>query len=386
MVEYANIAANAAGGFNRETSILYNTEYDTGDTNLTTWSQGSTSHGEWALNLSTNLARNGSTNGTYTLSLGSGSLAIDAIPYADAGSGIWNGSPTTGGNYFDQRGTETVAGVPISIGAYNGNPTVVELTAFTARGFGDHVVITWETASEIDTAGFYLWRRDGSSGEYIQITPTLISAKGSVTSGAAYTYTDTDVTPSRVYHYKLTEVSTSGARNDYGPVSAAVGDAVATEVTGSGTIDDTDTADGIGAITLEGNGTYLVTTGRYEGSPKGTPSFTGTGDYWFVDLNNALNLTRMTISFYPASSGDTLYYWDGDEWIPCSQQEYHDGYLEVTLTGDTLPAISDFGTVVFALGRETASIPTLGQWGVVALTLLLGVLGASKSRRKRTFA
>ena len=78
-----------------------------------------------SLGLSTTLARNGSTNGTYTLALEDGSFAIDIIPYANSGSGLWNGSPTTGGNYFDQRGVETKSSDPISIGAYSGTPQTV---------------------------------------------------------------------------------------------------------------------------------------------------------------------------------------------------------------------------------------------------------------------
>ncbi len=59
---------------------------------------------------------------TQTLALESGSIALDAIPYADSGNGVWNGATTSGGNYYDQRGAEIEPESPISIGAYSELP------------------------------------------------------------------------------------------------------------------------------------------------------------------------------------------------------------------------------------------------------------------------
>ena len=71
------------------------------------------------LNLSENLADNGTTNGTYTLALETGSFAIGAIGYSVGGDTWNNSSGITGGNFYDQRGIETPANNPISIGAYS---------------------------------------------------------------------------------------------------------------------------------------------------------------------------------------------------------------------------------------------------------------------------
>lgn len=57
-------------------------------------------------------------------------------------------------------------GAVVDMGAdeYN-NPDLVELISFTAMGFGNAVMVAWETASEIDTAGFHIWRSDKRNPE-----------------------------------------------------------------------------------------------------------------------------------------------------------------------------------------------------------------------------
>ena len=113
IIEYSSIASDATGGFDNATSILYNQ----GST-LNQWTQGDNTV-SGSLGLSSTLALNGSTNGTYTLALETGSFAIGAIGYS-VESNTWNNSSgITGGNFYDQRGIETPANNPISIGAYS---------------------------------------------------------------------------------------------------------------------------------------------------------------------------------------------------------------------------------------------------------------------------
>ena len=267
---------------------------------------------------------------------------------------------------------------------YLEGPLVVELTSFTARGFEDHVLLTWETASEIDTAGFHLYRLDGSSGNYVKITNSLIPAEGSATSGATYAYDDTDVTGPRIYDYKLEEVETSGSRSDYGPVSAAVGDAKAKAFTGSGTIDEADTAGGLGDITLEGTGAHTVTTGTYAAQPSGTSALPGNSGWWVVDVTSLSGLTSLTLRFCPAVSTDMVRFWDGKKWRSCSLQAYENNGLRVTITDGTQPKISDMSQLVFALVNGNSQIPTLTQWGLIVLVMLLASTGGLVMRRKES--
>jgi hypothetical protein len=100
------------------------------------------------------------------------------------------------------------------------NPTAVTLSSFTAEWDGDGVRVAWETALEIDTVGFNLWRSTAPGGGYVRVNETLIPAVslGGV-MGGVYEVVDADVTPGATYYYKLEEIEVGGARSWYGPVS-----------------------------------------------------------------------------------------------------------------------------------------------------------------------
>ena len=263
------------------------------------------------------------------------------------------------------------------------DPTLVDLMTFTAKGLGDHVLLAWETASEIDNAGFHLWRSQTKDGAYARITQTLIPAKGGPTSGASYTYNDTDVTSPQVWYYKLEDIDNNGISTFHGPVLGVVGDAAVKMVSGPTTIGEGDTAPGMGEIIIEGTGQHTVTTGRYPDNPAGAPTFTPTGDYWFVDVTDLSGLNSVTVRFCPAESSNTVYYWDGAGWVSCSDQEYADGCIAVTITDTTSPPISDLTNLVFAMGGQSEPIPTLSEWGMIIFCLLLAATGIVVMRRRR---
>jgi hypothetical protein len=100
------------------------------------------------------------------------------------------------------------------------NPTAVTLASFTAEWDGGQVLVAWETALEIDTVGFNVWRSTNPDDGYVQVNAALIPAEslGGV-EGGFYEIVDTNVTPGTTYHYKLEEVEVGGARSWYGPVS-----------------------------------------------------------------------------------------------------------------------------------------------------------------------
>lgn len=106
------------------------------------------------------------------------------------------------------------------MGAYEyGNPTLIELDQFSAAVQGKNVVITWATLSEIDTAGFNLWRAQEESGEYTRINPAAIGAEGGPAMSAEYSYLDDTASPANRYYYQLEELDGSGASTFYGPIS-----------------------------------------------------------------------------------------------------------------------------------------------------------------------
>lgn len=100
--------------------------------------------------------------------------------------------------------------------------TAVGLVSFSANANNDSTVsLTWETASEIDNAGFNLYRSRFENGPYTQINNSVIPAQGSATNGASYSFTDK---PGRgAFYYKLEDVNDVGVSTMHDPVKVKVG-------------------------------------------------------------------------------------------------------------------------------------------------------------------
>ena len=90
----------------------------------------------------------------------------------------------------------------------------VELSKFTAardRVTGQ-VVITWETQSELNNAGFFIKRNEHRTGQFKVVNPTMIPGAGTTSEKQSYTYTDTTAKPNIVYYYQIEDVSLDGNR------------------------------------------------------------------------------------------------------------------------------------------------------------------------------
>ncbi len=100
------------------------------------------------------------------------------------------------------------------------SPTFVELSSFTATGGDGYIGVEWETASEIDNAGFNIHRGLGKEGPSAQLNEGLIPAQGDELQGASYSLIDEDVTPGLTYYYWLEDVDLHGRSTMHGPVTA----------------------------------------------------------------------------------------------------------------------------------------------------------------------
>ncbi|MDQ4075822.1 MAG: hypothetical protein M3220_06185 [Chloroflexota bacterium] len=71
-------------------------------------------------------------------------------------------------------------------------------------------IIQWSTESEVETAGFHVYRATSEAGPYERVTGALIPSSGDPFSGAEYEFRDADIEPGTTYYYQLEELETNG--------------------------------------------------------------------------------------------------------------------------------------------------------------------------------
>lgn len=97
--------------------------------------------------------------------------------------------------------------------------TLITLSSFDAAPGNKKVTLTWTTESEIDNAGFNIYRAE-AGGEYVKVNDEIIPAQGSATSGATYEFVDEDVQNRVTYSYKLEDVDANGTATMHDAKSA----------------------------------------------------------------------------------------------------------------------------------------------------------------------
>lgn len=102
-------------------------------------------------------------------------------------------------------------------------PTAVQLLDFTTVVIEGGIEVVWETATELNTVGFNLYRAPTETGAWTQLNTNVIpgQAFGGVL-GATYAFLDTDANPNALYYYRLEEVATNDARTFYGPITGGL--------------------------------------------------------------------------------------------------------------------------------------------------------------------
>lgn len=80
------------------------------------------------------------------------------------------------------------------------------------------ITVEWKTASELNTAGFNLYRSDQLDGPYFQVNQGLIPASPDPLVGGVYTYRDETVIPGAKYYYRLEDIDFDGGSSRFGPI------------------------------------------------------------------------------------------------------------------------------------------------------------------------
>jgi len=120
-----------------------------------------------------------------------------------------------------EPGVSAGGGYQVIQGYWSGgnNPTAVSLVAFGVEARGGALVVTWETASELDLLGFHLYRSDtGEPHTFARLNEALLPAQASGGGGAVYEWVDAGAAGGRPYFYLLEEVDVYGQATAHGPV------------------------------------------------------------------------------------------------------------------------------------------------------------------------
>ncbi len=99
-----------------------------------------------------------------------------------------------------------------------GGPLPVALSRFQAALTNEGVLLKWTTESELDNAGFYIYRSQTRSGGFKVINPTRIQGAGTTSERTEYKWTDTTANPNTVYYYQIEDVSHAGVRKQLATV------------------------------------------------------------------------------------------------------------------------------------------------------------------------
>ena len=105
-------------------------------------------------------------------------------------------------------GTYSYISAPIQSEDYS---LPITLTSFTATAQPEGVLLEWTTGSEINNAGFHIYRATSKEGPFTRITPHLIPGAGNSTISHSYSFLDKQVVDGQTYWYKLQDIAFDGS-------------------------------------------------------------------------------------------------------------------------------------------------------------------------------
>jgi hypothetical protein len=160
--------------------------------------------------------------GDDTINGGNGDDIIDGGPGNDNLSGGNGNDRITGGTGDDTIDGGT--GNDECAGSGSARPptgcevfTYALVTAFSALGNGDQVIVSWSTSGEAGTIGFVLERLDPGTGRFQPLHSGLLAALHTAPQGGTYQFVDPTAVPGQKYVYLLTEIDSGQGRTSYGP-------------------------------------------------------------------------------------------------------------------------------------------------------------------------
>jgi hypothetical protein len=95
---------------------------------------------------------------------------------------------------------------------------------FSIIGCAAPVRVEWSTETEMNTAGFNIYRGESPDGPFdVKINDQIIAASPDPMTGGKYAYVDNTAQIGKLYYYQLEEVEKTGTVNKVGITQARAG-------------------------------------------------------------------------------------------------------------------------------------------------------------------
>jgi hypothetical protein len=107
-----------------------------------------------------------------------------------------------------------------SLGFILDDPTAITLASFTCQANRQEVSVYWSTGTELNNAGFNLYRSETPTVPSVKINAKLLAAKAEAVSGADYRFNDAP--GYGTFYYWLEDVELSGRTMLHGPISVTI--------------------------------------------------------------------------------------------------------------------------------------------------------------------
>ena len=138
-----------------------------------------------------------------------------------------NGDYAIVGARMDDHSGITDAGSAYIYHSINDLSLPVELSLFTATTSSDNVILTWRTETEVDNAGFSIYRSErtagedaSSSGNYTEIA--FVEGARNAGMPTDYQFTDKKAEPGKTYFYYLEDIDIAGEKNKSGIIKVVL--------------------------------------------------------------------------------------------------------------------------------------------------------------------
>lgn len=131
------------------------------------------------------------------------------------------GSITLGDNVINGPADAITKDNFSNLGTIGDVPLPVQLAAFTATDGYGRITLQWETVSELNNEGFYLYRSQEPDRGFEQLNYEIIPGHGNSNAAHTYIHTDEDVQENETYYYQLVSKDFNGETFAYGSIVSA---------------------------------------------------------------------------------------------------------------------------------------------------------------------